>query len=86
MSHELDNGNATLEATRERCARLEKDLALNPAKYKVLTGDRPTGRLHVGHHPNAEDREGARALNPISLACRDLRKLRMPCTSTAKPN
>jgi tryptophanyl-tRNA synthetase len=49
VSHELDNGNATLEATRERCARLEKDLALNPAKYKVLTGDRPTGRLHVGH-------------------------------------
>jgi len=41
--------NATFEATQERSRKLEEDLLKNPAKYRVLTGDRPTGRLHVGH-------------------------------------
>lgn len=39
----------TFEATLERSKKLEQDLQQNPAKYKVLTGDRPTGRLHIGH-------------------------------------
>lgn len=39
----------TFEATLERSKKLEMDLQENPAKYKVLTGDRPTGRLHIGH-------------------------------------
>lgn len=39
----------TFEATVERSAKLEEDLAKNPTKYRVLTGDRPTGRLHIGH-------------------------------------
>ncbi len=43
----LDYG--TYEATLERSRKLETDLRENPQKYKVLTGDRPTGRLHVGH-------------------------------------
>ena len=30
--------------------KIEADIALNPAKYRVLTGDRPTGRLHIGHY------------------------------------
>lgn len=29
---------------------LEGNLRKNPEKYKILTGDRPTGRLHVGHY------------------------------------
>ncbi|HEY9069685.1 MAG TPA: tryptophan--tRNA ligase [Candidatus Ozemobacteraceae bacterium] len=41
--------NATFEATQERSRKLEEDLLKHPAKYRVLTGDRPTGRLHVGH-------------------------------------
>ncbi len=39
----------TFEATVERSRKLEEDLSVNPSKYRVLTGDRPTGRLHVGH-------------------------------------
>lgn len=39
----------TFEATVERSRRIEEDLPVNPKKYRVLTGDRPTGRLHIGH-------------------------------------
>ncbi|HEX2953915.1 MAG TPA: tryptophan--tRNA ligase [Bacillota bacterium] len=39
----------TFEATLERSKHLEADLHQHPEKYKVLTGDRPTGRLHIGH-------------------------------------
>ncbi len=43
----LDYG--TFEATSERSRKLEEDLTEHPGKYRVLTGDRPTGSLHVGH-------------------------------------
>lgn len=39
----------TFEAALEKSRKLEADLIQNPAKYKILTGDRPTGRLHIGH-------------------------------------
>ena len=39
----------TFEAALERSEALEKDLRINPGKYRVLTGDRPTGSLHIGH-------------------------------------
>lgn len=44
---QLDYG--TFEATLARSKQLEQDLQKNPQNYKVLTGDRPTGRLHIGH-------------------------------------
>jgi len=47
MQEQLDYG--TFEATLERSRKLEQDIHDNPGKYKVLTGDRPTGRLHIGH-------------------------------------
>jgi tryptophanyl-tRNA synthetase len=31
-------------------ARLEADLARDPSRHRVLTGDRPTGPLHLGHY------------------------------------
>jgi tryptophanyl-tRNA synthetase len=40
---------STFEATVRRSAQIEEDLKTNPLRYRVLTGDRPTGRLHVGH-------------------------------------
>jgi tryptophanyl-tRNA synthetase len=43
----LDYG--TYEATVARSAALEKELLVNPKKFLVLTGDRPTGALHIGH-------------------------------------
>ncbi len=39
----------TFEAAKERSEKLERDLIEHPEKYRVLTGDRPTGRLHIGH-------------------------------------
>lgn len=39
----------TFEATVERSNELERALQRDPNRYRVLTGDRPTGRLHVGH-------------------------------------
>lgn len=32
-----------------RSAEIEAEIATDPAKFRVLTGDRPTGRLHLGH-------------------------------------
>ncbi len=42
--------NKSFEAALERSKKLEVDLEANPKKYRVLTGDRPTGRLHIGHY------------------------------------
>lgn len=39
----------TLTATIERSAVLAERLAAHPENYRVLTGDRPTGPLHLGH-------------------------------------
>lgn len=39
----------TFEATVKRSLQLEEELKVTPKKFRVLTGDRPTGALHVGH-------------------------------------
>ncbi|MEU6942155.1 tryptophan--tRNA ligase, partial [Streptomyces rubiginosohelvolus] len=33
-----------------RSTELEHRIARDPARFRVLTGDRPTGPLHLGHH------------------------------------
>ena len=48
---EIDyDSNQTFAAAVERSKKIEEDIAVNPTKYRVLTGDRPTGRLHIGHY------------------------------------
>ncbi|MFF5403333.1 tryptophan--tRNA ligase [Streptomyces misionensis] len=37
-------------AAQTRSAELEKLIAEAPGRFRVLTGDRPTGRLHLGHY------------------------------------
>ncbi|MEU9359218.1 tryptophan--tRNA ligase [Streptomyces sp. NPDC048301] len=37
-------------AAVRRSAELERQLALDPGRFRVLTGDRPTGALHLGHY------------------------------------
>jgi tryptophanyl-tRNA synthetase len=37
------------EATR-RSRALELEIDANPARFRILTGDRPTGSLHLGHY------------------------------------
>ena len=38
------------EAALRRSNEIQADLPLHPEKYTMLTGDRPTGRLHLGHY------------------------------------
>src|SRR3954466_1115620 len=42
-------GDTFAEAVR-RSTALRADFLVNPARYRVLTGDRPTGALHIGHY------------------------------------
>lgn len=52
MSEEIQytDINKSFEAAIERSKKIEEDLIKNPKKYRVLTGDRPTGLLHIGHY------------------------------------
>ena len=38
------------ETALERSDAIRADLAEHPGAYTMLTGDRPTGRLHLGHY------------------------------------
>jgi len=40
----------TLLAAQRRSAELEARIAEDPARFRILTGDRPTGPLHLGHY------------------------------------
>lgn len=40
----------SFEASVKKSDALKEDLLLHPTKYVMLTGDRPTGRLHLGHY------------------------------------
>jgi tryptophanyl-tRNA synthetase len=46
---DLEQESATFRESVKRSQALWEDLPRNPAKYRVLTGDRPTGSLHIGH-------------------------------------
>ncbi|HEY0937658.1 MAG TPA: tryptophan--tRNA ligase [Trebonia sp.] len=40
----------SLGAARQRSEELERLIAREPQRFRVLTGDRPTGDLHLGHY------------------------------------
>ncbi|WP_425424114.1 tryptophan--tRNA ligase [Sanguibacter gelidistatuariae] len=40
----------TFTATRARSARIGDEVAKHPEQFRVLTGERPTGPLHLGHY------------------------------------
>ena len=40
----------SFEAAKKRSDAIRADFSVNPGKYRMLTGDRPTGRLHLGHY------------------------------------
>lgn len=44
------HSSGTYEAAVEVSKKIEIDIEKNPSKYRVLTGDRPTGHLHIGHY------------------------------------
>ncbi|BDA63495.1 tryptophan--tRNA ligase [Actinomyces bowdenii] len=41
---------ASLARSIARSAQIEADLAVNPGRYRMLTGVRPTGHMHLGHY------------------------------------
>ena len=43
-------GSDSFEASRRRSDEIRADLPVHPENYTMLTGDRPTGRLHLGHY------------------------------------
>lgn len=45
-----DYGSDTFSEAVRRSAALRADFLKNPDRYRVLTGDRPTGSLHIGHY------------------------------------
>ncbi|MCF7791305.1 MAG: tryptophan--tRNA ligase [Victivallales bacterium] len=49
MTINNDTVYGTFESSLKRSRQLEEDLKINPGKYRLLTGDRPTGNLHIGH-------------------------------------
>ena len=40
----------TVLAAQRRSAELETRIAQDPSRFRILTGDRPTGPLHLGHY------------------------------------
>ena len=48
MASDLTSG--TFLASKKISDEIKADLAVHPEKYTMLTGDRPTGRLHMGHY------------------------------------
>lgn len=44
------SNEATLARSQARSDKVEADLATHPGKWRILTGDRPTGKLHIGHY------------------------------------
>lgn len=40
---------ASLRRSEERSEQIEAQIAVDPSKFRVLSGDRPTGNLHIGH-------------------------------------
>ncbi len=45
-----DTVSASLSATLRRSAELERRIGQEPHRFRILTGDRPTGELHLGHY------------------------------------
>lgn len=46
---EIHSDSDTFEASVAKSEALSEQIPLSPHKFRVLTGDRPTGRLHIGH-------------------------------------
>ena len=50
MSASMHAPSPSLNSTERRSAELERRVHANPRAYRILTGDRPTGPLHIGHY------------------------------------
>lgn len=46
---DVEQESATFKEAARRSQAIWEDLPKHPGKYRVLTGERPTGALHIGH-------------------------------------
>jgi tryptophanyl-tRNA synthetase len=42
--------DASLRRSQARSVEIETEIASDPSRFRILTGDRPTGNLHLGHY------------------------------------
>ena len=49
-SESAPEAEKSLQRSEERSREIEAEIASDPAGFRLLTGDRPTGRLHIGHY------------------------------------
>ena len=42
--------DASLRRTEARSAEIERQIVEDPSRFRIMTGDRPTGALHIGHY------------------------------------
>lgn len=42
--------DASLQRTLVRSNEIEAEIARDPSRFRIMTGDRPTGNLHLGHY------------------------------------
>jgi len=47
---ENSTNHASLERAKARSVELEEAIDQDPSRFRILTGDRPTGKLHLGHY------------------------------------
>ncbi|MDO5065960.1 MAG: tryptophan--tRNA ligase [Propionibacteriaceae bacterium] len=50
METEIHDPDRTLARSEERSREIEAQIGRDPSQFRLLTGDRPTGRLHIGHY------------------------------------
>jgi tryptophanyl-tRNA synthetase len=48
-AEDVESESATFRESARRSQAIWEDLPKHPARYRVLTGERPTGPLHIGH-------------------------------------
>ena len=46
----MPDAEASLTRSTERSREIEAEIAKDPSTFRILTGDRPTGHLHIGHY------------------------------------
>lgn len=44
------DSEASLARSTQRSQEIEEQVRKDPSKFRILTGDRPTGHLHIGHY------------------------------------
>lgn len=44
------SSDASLQRTLTRSTQIDQEIADDPSRFRILTGDRPTGNLHLGHY------------------------------------